>query len=155
MRIFTILTMTLTLTLFISCASKKTFIPYQRTGEVVYVAQDVPGTMTVRSNAFASSAADAVYYAERNALENIFYKGIPGSPQATPMISDDKAVYKYRDFFSRFFNNGEYRKYITESVPVYQNKTRSGFYITQEITIDIGALRKALEKEGIIRKFGL
>ncbi len=142
-------------TTIFACHTSKQFIPYQRTGEVVFVEQPVVGTIVLRSNAYAADISTGIFYAEKNALENLFFKGIPGSPQKTPMIPDEeKAVYSHRAFFKRFFDSGEYRKYILESVTADKKKNSSGVMLAQEITIDLDALRKMLKRENIIRKFG-
>lgn len=137
-----------------SCTSTKN-IPYQRTGEVVFIEQANEGTITLNSIAYASNKSDAIFYAEKNAFENLFFKGIPGSQQNVPMIPNEgKSVAENQSFFNNFFNNGEYRKFVSESVIIDENKNSSGIYISQELVIDVKALRKYLENKNVTRKFG-
>ena len=151
MKIYTFLMISLFITIF-ACQTTKQIIPYQRTGEVIFVKQPSVGTVVLESNAYASDRATGIFYAEKNVFENLFFKGIPGSPQQTPMIPDEeKAIYGHRNFFKRFFNSNEYRKYTIESVLVDEKKNSSGVMVTQEITIDLDALRKLLKKEQIIK----
>jgi len=155
MKTYTLLTISVIIMLFSSCASTNKFIPFQRTGEVTFVEHSTEGTILLNSVGYAANKNEGVLYAERNAFENLFFKGVPGSSQKSPMIDDEeKAIYGHRGFFEGFFKSGEYRKYIIESILIDERKSPNGIVITQEIKIDINSLRKLLEKEQIVRKFG-
>jgi len=142
------------LSLFLgACTTSK--IAYQRTGEVVYVGRDGNSTLTVESNGFGSNLNDAVFFAEKNTFENLFFKGVPNSNQQAPMIPNEhKAVQEHAAFFDSFFHSGEYRKYVISSNLLHK-LNKKGMSVTQELTVDIAALRKRLEQEKIIRKFGI
>ena len=136
-----------------ACSTTK--IAYQRTGEVVYVGRDGNNTLTLESKGYGANLNDAVFFAEKNAFENLFFKGIPNSNQQTPMIPDENtALQGHASFFDSFFNSGEYRKYVISSSLLNKNSGK-GVLVTQEINLDIAALRKRLEEEKIIRKFGI
>lgn len=138
-----------------ACTSTKKFIPFQRTGEVTFVEHGTQGTILLNSVGYAATRSDGFLYAERNAFENLFFKGIPGSTQKLPMIADEeKAIYGHRAFFDNFFKSGEYRKYMISSILIDERNSSSGVIITQEVNIDVNSLRKLLEKEQIVRKFG-
>jgi len=155
MKIFTLLPTIMFIMLITACGSQKKFIPFQRTGEVTFVNHETPGTILLNTVGYAANRAEAFMYAERNAFENLFFKGIPGSSQKSPMIeNEEKAIYGHRKFFDNFFKTGEYRKYLLNSVLIDERNSSSGVIITQEVKIDINALRKLLEREQIVRKFG-
>ncbi|MBK6782889.1 MAG: hypothetical protein IPG79_03355 [Saprospiraceae bacterium] len=74
--------------LWLASCTPKAFISYQRTGEVESVAGD-KSTITLSATGFASDGNTAAGYAERNAIENMLFKGIPGSVLENAMISDE------------------------------------------------------------------
>lgn len=138
-----------------ACNTAKTTIPYFRTGEVEFVKAEMPGTVTLISNSNASTYNDALLFAERNIFENLFFKGVPGSPQATPFIANEQeSLSVNKDFYSHFFNDGVYRRYVTKFYVIEKNTHKNGVSLREEVTIDLKALRTYLENEKIIRKFG-
>jgi hypothetical protein len=139
----------LTLWLSVSFAQKNA-IPYSRNGMVEFVSGD-KNTLTVTTQSFADKEAIAFAYAERNALENILFRGIPKSNQENPMVADeDKARSSSLD---RLINQ-DYKKYLISSFLVEKHKQKKVHYVTLEVKFDINALRKYLEDNGIVRKFG-
>lgn len=137
--------------LLFSCGTTNK-VSYQRTGEVQYVSSDT-GTITVDSKGYASDLSTAVYYAERNALENILFKGIPGSNQRQPLIPNENKSWESHAAVLNKLLSEDYPKYIMNSETL--NVSNSGAVSLQRtITFDINALRKYLEIEGVIRKFG-
>lgn len=142
-----------TILLFVSCNTPKQ-IAYLRTGEVNCVKYDV-STITVNSIGRAADASTATYFSEKNALENILFKGIPNCNQQSAMIpNEDNFLEKHKAEYDLFINN-DYVRYVISSDAVNTNNT-NGVYIQQrEITIDIRALRKYMEEKKWIRKFGI
>lgn len=132
-----------------SCS--KTLIPYQRTGEVNAVSHE-NSIIILSSQGRAESKNRAVYYAERNAFENLFFKGIPNTNQESPMVSDEtsaggvKALQLAEDGYERF---------IMDSYTANVNGGAGGYLVEQVVKIDLRGLRNHLENEGISKKFGL
>ncbi len=141
-----------------SCAPKTTptkySFEYVRTGKVNVIYSD-KGLLTVKSEGVAENLSKAIYFAEINALENILYRGIPSSTQESPLISDELDAYKKNQLVldNLVFRNG-YKNYLTSSEIIERNDG-AGIYVIQKVTFDIPALRKYLENNNIIRKFGL
>jgi hypothetical protein len=91
-----------------------------------------------------------------NAFENILYRGIPGSMQREPLISNEKeARQKHFSFLNQLLEGEDYHSFMTASLVDERTGKRGKFTVTQRVSFDIEALRRHLEKNGIIRKFGL
>lgn len=139
------------LLLWSACNTQKA--AYQKSGRVVAVQHD-NRILTLQSQGYGSDMDQAYYFAEKSAFENLFYKGIPDSNQETPLIPDAGADKK--DQIDReFIQSGTYQQFITESRVVKKERSNQRFYITEEITIDLQALRNYLEENEMIKKFGL
>lgn len=139
--------------LLLGFTSSGTFAQYQ-----VNHLQSNGDTMTFRVVGYGKNAKKASADAEINVLKAIIFKGIPDTQQSVPMIRDtEDATYSKNQGFWNNFWNGDYQNFITRSVIVRKfgkddNKQKS---ITLEVTVNIRALRQDLQKNGIIRKFGL
>ncbi len=130
-------------------------VPFSRTGEVEVLQSD-PSTITVVSSAYAETKARAVVYAERNALENILFRGIPGSSQESPMVADEQtAQSNHSQALQRLIQDGLYQQFVIQSYVDQSSPAGKGVAVDQIVKFDLHALRKHLEKEGVIRKFGL
>lgn len=137
--------------LHLSSCSKKV-INYERNGNIEFVSSE-KNTITVETKSFAENYNKAISFSEINALENILYRGIPGSNQENPMINE-RDVKNNKALNDLIFNDG-YRKFLINSSNLNYQKSNGLFYITQEIKFDLNSIRKYLEDNGIIRKFGL
>lgn len=143
----------LALSFLFSCS--KTIIPYQRSGEVNAVNHE-NSIITVSSQGRAENASKAVYHAERNAFENLLFKGVPNTNQESPLIPDEiQALDANPALFERLLVNQDYRRFIMDSFT--GNSTTSGgvTLIEQVVKIDLKSLRNYLQSEGITKKFGL
>ncbi|MEZ5030941.1 MAG: hypothetical protein R2787_06060 [Saprospiraceae bacterium] len=98
----------------------------------------------------------AIRYAERNALENILFRGIPGSPQESPLVPDEQAARQsHGEMLTKMTAGGNYQQFVIQSYVDHVETSPQGAHIDQTVTFDLNALRKHLEREGVIRKFGL
>lgn len=147
--------------IFTSCKSSQSAtgtqkpMPFERTAEVEFV-EAASNTITLISSHRAENQQTAIVYAEVNALENLLFRGIPGSNQENPMIADEKNAFKkHNEFLKRLLDQGTYRQFMiaseNENTQLFNNMTQ----VKQLITIDLKALRKHLESNGVIRSFGL
>jgi len=128
---------------------------YQRSGMVNLSGQQ-NGLLTVKSVQTAENINKAVVFAEINALENILFRGIPGSFQADPVISNEKeAMAKSKKVLEDLIFNEGYRTFMTDSQLAERQDSKGAVTVTQQVTFDIPALRKHLEQNRVIRKFGL
>lgn len=138
----------------ISCKST-VVIPYERTGEVVTLSHE-RSLINVQSSTRAASYGIAVEYAERQAFENILFKGIPNSNQEVPLLaSENKAWSENAATMQELIIDRGYLHYITSSNTADHVKNGGVSFIKQNIAIDLAALRKYLESEKAVKKFGL
>lgn len=135
-------------------ATQQSRIDYVRNGKVNFITSS-KGLFTVSSENTAETMNQAVYFAEINALENILFRGIQGSSQENPMISDEMTAKRENPAALRsLISENGYHIFVTESEVIEKFKG-SPITVIQRVTFDIPALRKYLEKNNIIRKFGL
>lgn len=136
----------------ISCNSPKSF-----TGETVYAGASEKGTLLVSASGYGQSKILAIENAEINALKNILYKGIPGSPYSKPIIEDAaKAESGHSAYFDNLFQKGGHKVFLMTSTVISDFKLLANrrSNITVKIKYDVNAIRVDLEKNGVIRKFG-
>lgn len=114
--------------------------------------------MTMRVVGYGKNAKKASDDAEISVLKALIFTGIPNTQQSVPMVNETEAASRSRHgkFWNNFWN-GQYKNLITRSVIVRkfgkdENKQKS---ITLEVTVNTRALRQELERNGVIRKFGL
>jgi hypothetical protein len=135
--------------LLLACSPK--VIPYERTGMVTSMGGD-KNTITLQSQGYAETESKAIHFAERNALENLLYKGIPRSNNENPMIlqTSDQS----HPALTKFVTD-EYIKYLISSKVLESNKASGGYSVIQQTQWDVNSIRKYLEEKGVIKKFGL
>ena len=118
---------------------------------------DDANSITLRSNGYGKTEADAIADAGRYAVEQLLFRGIPNSNQRTPLIGTDEASAKrhYETYLNDLFNNERYLSFLTLTTPIDSGKERGTYWTVADITINLRALRMDLEQAGVIRKFGL
>lgn len=123
----------------------------------VNLVSSAEGTITLRSVALGKNELEAKSNAEKQLFKILFFKGIPNSVQENAMIPDEgKAMGNHKDFFKDFFENEKYKQYLMYSdisTPFSKSKKEGGA-ITVDAKVNLFSLRKELEKNNIIRKFG-
>ena len=115
------------------------------------------GTITVRTEGTDKKVNNAISDAEKYVFYIVFYRGIPGSSLKTGLIDipETEAEQKYMEYFDAFYKS-RYQTFITTTVfngaPIKgKHKQKSVFH---DVTINIDALKKDLEQNNVIRKFG-
>lgn len=137
----------------ISCSTPKN-VSFDRSGAVEFIEQEDPQTITLKTSAFGSNLAQASAYAERNAIENLLYKGIPGSNQRQAIIADEiDARSKHGKRLDDLVKN-KYGEYLMSSEILYKQEAKDGVFVEKQVKFDLAALRKYLEKYEVIRSFG-
>lgn len=115
-------------------------------------------TMTFRVVGYGKNAKKASADAELSVIKALMFYGIPGTQQQVAMVpeTESNAMKNHKKFLESFYD-ADYQNVITRSVIVRrfskdENKQKS---ITLDVTVNIRALRSELERNGLIRKFGL
>lgn len=115
-------------------------------------------TITLRSVGYAKNKSLALVDAELSALEAILFQGIDNAANSTAMITEteNEIMKRHLNYFDGFYDGG-YKNFISSSeiVQPFSKDINKRKNIVVDVTIKIRALREDLERNGIIRKFGL
>jgi hypothetical protein len=128
--------------------------PYS--GEVNFLYKEATGIIAVKSIGYGKNHMNAVCNAEKNALKVLLFRGLPGTELNIPLIENENdAKSKHKDYFKKFFDQGNYKTFVMSSTESSNLIALKG---TKKITVDVkinyNSLRKDLEQNQIIRKFG-
>ena len=134
-------------------------VPGEFNGQVVFSSVEKNGTITLQSTGFGKKKTESISNALAGAFYNLLFRGIPGSPYDLPMIPDENE--KKNNPLIKALLEGGYTAFIVENKFISEeNKKRKqdgskGKQTINKITINCDALRKHLEQNGLIRKFGI
>lgn len=115
------------------------------------------GTITLRALGYGKSEKDAFAHAEKQAFDVILFRGIPRSTVENPIIENEGEVKaKHSDYLKKFYQDELYKSFVMSSVvsSSFGRDRLHGGRITIDIKINLFSLRKELEKNNLIRKFG-
>ena len=139
-----------------ACKSPSQPVPFERTGAVTFTGKEEMGTIMLYAEGIGSNLEEAIGHAERNALENLLFKGIPGSNQRQPLVpSEQEALSKNPAYFENLIRNRGYQRFVMESSIRENRSGKESNWVKQFIKFDLANLRKDLEQHNIIRKFGI
>jgi hypothetical protein len=138
----------------VSCSPKLPPKNYSATVEFIY--KEASGTIAVKSSGYGKKQELAVGDALKNAFSVILFKGLPGTELNIPLIeNENEAKSNHNDYFKNFFEQGEYNKFLmSSSFITAPSKNKGVVIVSLEIKINYNSLRKDLEQNHIIRKFG-
>ncbi len=138
--------------LLFACVSPK------KTGESLYAGSSESGTILLKSSGYGILKGSAIQNAEINAFNNLIFRGIPGSQYSLPMIENEQqAKSEHKDYFNNLYEQKRYKSFLlsTASESDLNINLSSQKTITIETKINVNALRRDMEQNGVIRKFGL
>jgi hypothetical protein len=130
--------------------------PSSYSAEVSFISKEEQGTITVRSYGFGKNEKESIKDAHKNAFSILLFKGLPGTELNVPLISNEyEAKNAHKSYFDNLLENGGLFRYLmtnnSESAPV---KVKGGYTTSLVLKINYNSLRKDLEQNGVIRKFG-
>jgi hypothetical protein len=135
-----------------ACSSPKTI-----TGEVNFVASPEVGTLQLSAAGYGRTKKEAIENAERNAFYNLLFKGIPGSQYNLPLVPEPATAQKtHKKYFNQLLEEGRYKQFMMGSdlqtgfAPIRRGSENA----KNLVKIDVTGLRRDLESNQIIRKFG-
>lgn len=136
------------------CSTKLQHRDYSATVEFIY--KENTGTIAVKSSVYAKNRENAIEDAQRNAFNVILFKGIPGTDLNVPLVENEsEAKSKHGDYFKKLLDQGDYNKYMMSSAFNSESaKVKGGIWVSLDIKINYNSLRKDLEQNQIVRKFG-
>ena len=122
------------------------------------VSSSTSKTVTLRCVGYGKKAKPAATDAELSAVRTVLFVGVHDTPFSMPLIqeSQQSAEFRFDDFFNNFYNK-DYKNFIESSIvviPFGKNAVKTKC-ITVDVCVRVCALRKYLEDNNIIRKFGL
>lgn len=126
------------------------------TSEVNFIYKDAQGTIAVKSTGYGKNRTETVSDAQKNAFKLILFRGLPGTELNVPLIDNENDVKsKHAEYFKNFFDYGYYKTFMMSSIENSNLiKVKGGSKISIDVKINYNSLRKDLEGNGIIRKFG-
>jgi len=130
----------------------------QYNGPVKYTGSSEKGTITVESTGFGEKKPESDANAVATALYILLFRGVPGSAYDLPMIPDEKE--KKDHAVVKALLQGGYGTFIISDVLRYTEKRKKkadgakGILTIHTITFNCEALRRYLEENAVIRKFG-
>lgn len=125
---------------------------------VKYVSSD-GDLVKMRCVGYAKKAKEAVVDAELSAVKVVLFQGVSGEPRfQSPLISttEREAVRGNKKYFKDFYDGG-YRRFVVSSEILSRLKKDASRRksMAVDVTVNVRALREDLERNGVIRKFGL
>lgn len=143
----------LIVTSLFSCKST----PSSYSAEVSFISKEEQGTITVRSYGLGKNEKDAIKDAHKNAFNVLLFKGLPGTELNVPLVPNEYEAKNYhKAYFDNLLENGGLFRYLMVNSSNYQPiKVKEGYNTFLVLKINYNSLRKDLEQNGVIRKFGL
>ena len=122
---------------------------------VRFVSEVAQKSILVTAEGVGTNAVEAIRDAEITVIRNLLYVGIPNSQQYRPWVAEGKAIEDSKStFFTPFFQQNQYKDFIISSKCVENGGKGSRVFLV-DIEINTFSLRAHLERNNIIRKFGL
>jgi len=145
--------------------------------EVKPMEQGKQGTIMFKVYSYGNTARQAVDRAKMDALHAVLFKGIPGSNSTRPLV-DVATLEAKKQYFVDFFggageinqyslgyikikegsHEGPYRLYVSESGDGSiedRVKVNNMVKVGVPVVVNLDELRRKLEQDGLVRKFGL
>lgn len=148
----------LLLCLLYSCTPKPAYNNI-KTAETTFVESTGDGIVTIKAIGYGTDFGLAHADATQRAFETIMLRGLPHfTALSRPMIESENSLNSsHPNFMQNFFDNDSHSQFIIEQGETYiieEFKKPKGVRIGNTFTINYAGLRRYLEKEGVIRKFG-
>ena len=140
----------------VACSSK--VMPGVYSGYVRYSNESPTGTVSLVSTGFGKNKVESSADAVTNAFYQLLFRGIPGSQYELPMVNNESD--KKNDPVIKTLLNGGYSSFVmenqlqSEEEKIKKEDGVKGRMTTHKITINCDALRRYLEQNNVIRKFG-
>jgi hypothetical protein len=151
--------------------------------EANYVGQGKQGTTLMKIYSYGETVDEAIERAKMDAVHCLMFKGLPGSNLQKPLINDPSVEQTQNKYFLDFFGvdnwidrsntrNNRKMRYGKETAPYRSfvaissdgsvgasDRTKlaggAGYKVGVVVSVQHAQLRRKLEQDGIVRKFGL
>ena len=134
------------------------FPQYSPSAQVQYKSQTDAGTITLSTAVFGKETDDRENEAVSSALYTLIFTGVPGSKYDLPLVPD--ATLRNNTAVKKLLGEGRnefliLKQLISEDEKISKKKNIQGKNALYEITVNYNALRRYLEQNNVIRKFGI
>lgn len=124
----------------------------------VNLVSESKGAVTVRSTGWGKNEAQALEDAEVRAMLTLLYVGLPTSAKHGAMVANEsEANTKNPSYFEQLITQRAYKKFVMSSAAKGSFSKMKGDKVKSmavDVTVNTDALRKDLEANEIVRKFG-
>lgn len=119
---------------------------------------DTPtGMVWIQAVGFGKKETIAQRDAEVAAMSALLFQGIASTQFSMPMVANEAASRaQHQAFYDGFFEKDGYRTFISKTQLVSGlAKFKGGRKLTTRVLVDVNGLRRHLESNGVIPKFGM
>ena len=137
--------------LLMNFACKSTY-PSSEVNYIDNVGKDI---LIVAAKGYGNNQRVAMNDAEKRAFKTLFFKGIPNSSYRFGMMPNKETEKQY--FLQAFFDTQKHREFIVASnitSPISRNQQKKAKELVLEVQINTLSLRKYLEHQDVVHKFG-
>ena len=138
--------------LFILLSSCK--VTQYQTPNILLISEN-KGEITLKT--ISQNSDKGVEQAQRLVMQTILFRGIANSNSLNiPLVpNENQSLVQYKEYFSNFFDKGFYKTFFILSQESNISKNiRGNKQLDIVMKINVNALRRDLEQNGVIRKFG-
>ena len=127
--------------------------------QINFVSEESEGMVKIHSTGLGSSLPEMEQDAQIKAFETILYVGLPSATTEayrTPMV-ENKVEMQGHPSIKKFFARREYAQFVTRVDRLdflKQRASEGGRALNYNIVINYPALRRYMEQNEVIRKFG-
>jgi hypothetical protein len=131
----------------------------QSPGTVIYKGAPGAGTISVSATGLGNNKELSIKDGISNAFYALLFRGIPGSQYELPMVPDENE--KKNNRVVKDLLDGGYSTFLVAATLTDDGKKKKkrdgmkGIMTSNFITINCDALRRYLEQNNVIRKFGI
>jgi hypothetical protein len=121
----------------------------------IFLISENKGEITLKAT--TQNNNKGVEEAQKLAIQTILFRGIANSNSLNiPLIpNENQSLLQHKEYFSNFFDKGFYKTFFLLSQESNISKNVRGHkQLDVVMKINVNALRRDLEQNGIIRKFG-
>lgn len=128
--------------------------------EVAVVGIGADGTKLLKVWGYARNKNEAKIDAKKNAVAACLFKGAHGSrdKNVKPILPDSRTADAHEAYFNKFFEmGGQYLQYVgitNDATGKDIVKMRKGYKVGVVVSVNYDALRKEMERQGIVKKLG-
>ena len=111
---------------------------------------------TIGTSGCGKTSIDAKNSAEKAAVETALFIGFASHGNVQPIVENGtEAKQKHAGYFNELLSSGGYKRFITDNVTVSEIISKEKVVeVKLQLTLNYSALRRDLEQNAVIRKFG-